>query len=252
MIFIILLYPVFSNFRRGNDKFLIMSSIEKINAKESKSEFDKKVLSAIQHLHPYVKHRLYIAESTRILPKNMYFSNGIIDDGIVKLYEKGFDIDISAMEIKLKLFKIIDKDLDELFNNESFHKNTISTSVILERELEKLKEDYTVDGDLDLVLNTELSDISYMQDNGEHVFVYDDSDSSILNAFEIEDMSSIKSKNLLGGLYRWLPIMAADIIDLYAFGKLSFEEIAKVKHIDIENVEKIFQAVKKSFRNHLG
>lgn len=229
-----------------------MSKLEKIIAKETKSAFDKKVLSAIQHLHPFVKHRLYIAESTRILPKNMYFSNGIIDDGIVKLYKMGFDIDASEMEIKLKLFEIIDKDLDELFQNESFHKNTVSTSTILEEELDKLKEDYTVDGDLDLILNTELSDISYLQDNGEHVFVYDDSDSSVLNAFEVEDMSSIKSKNLLGGLYRWLPIMAADIIDLYAFGKLSYEEIARVKHISIENVEKIFTAVKKSFRNNLG
>ena len=55
-----------------------MSSLQKINSKETKTAFDKKVLSAIQHLHPYVKHRLYIAESTRILPKNMYFSNGKI------------------------------------------------------------------------------------------------------------------------------------------------------------------------------
>lgn len=229
-----------------------MSSIQNINNKEKKSEFDKKVLSAIQHLHPYVKHRLYIAESTRILPKNMYFSNGIIDDGIVKLYEMGFDIDASAMEIKLKLFQIIDNDLDELFKNEAFHKNTISTSTILEEELDKLKEDYTIDADLDLVLNTELSDISYMQDNSEHVFVYDDSDSSVLNAFEVEDMASIKSKNLIGGLYRWLPIMAADIIDLYAFGNLNFEEISKIKQLSVENVEKIFTAVKKSFRNHIG
>ncbi len=232
--------------------FLNMSSLQEINDRKTKSAFDKKVLSAIQHLHPYVKHRLYIAESTRILPKNMYFSNGIIDDGIVKLYESGFDIDSSAMEIKLRLFKIIDEDLDELFKNESFHKNTVSTSSILENELEKLKEDYTVDADLDLVLNTELNDISYMQDNGEHVFVYDDSDSSVLNAFEVEDMASIKSKNLIGGLYRWLPIMAADIVDLYAFGKLSFEEISKIKQLSVENVEKIFIAVKKSFRNHLG
>ena len=181
----------------------------------------------------------------------MYFSNGIIDDGIVELYEQGFDIDASANEIKLKLFEIIDNNLDELFKNEEFHKNTVSTSTILEKELDRLKEDYTIDADLDLILNTELNDISYMQDNGEHVFVYDDSDSSVLTAFDAEGMTSIKSKNIIGGLYRWLPIMAADIVDLYAFGKLSFEEIAKVKHLSVEHVEKIFLAVKKSFRNHL-
>lgn len=229
-----------------------MSTLRKINSKTTKTEFDKKVLSAIQHLHPYVKHRLYIGESTGIFPKNMYSANEIIDESIVKVYENGFDIDADAMEIKLKLFGIVDKDLDELFIKEAFHKNTISTNTILEEELDKLKEDYTIDADLDLILNTELTDISYQQDNAEHIFVYDDNYSDVLNAFEIEDASKQKSKNLLGSLYSWLPIMAADIIDLYSFGKLTFEEIAKVKHIDIENVEKIFDAVKKSFRNHLG
>lgn len=229
-----------------------MSTLQKINSKTTKTEFDKKVLSAIQHLHPYVKHRLYIGESTGILPKNMYFSNGIIDEGIVKIYENGFDIDADAMEIKLKLFDIVDKDLDELFKKEAFHQKTISTNTILEEEMNGLKEDYTIDADLDLILNTELNDISYQQDNAEHIFVYDDSYSDVLNAFDIEDTAKLKSKNLLGSLYSWLPIMAADIIDLYSFGKLTFEEIAKVKHIEIENVEKIFDAVKKSFRNHLG
>ena len=229
-----------------------MSTLQKINSKTTKTEFDKKVLSAIQHLHPYVKHRLYIGESTGILPKNMYFSNGIIDESIVKLYENGFDIDADAMEIKLKLFHFVDKDLDELFKKEAFHQNTVSTNTILEKEMDRLKEDYTIDADLDLILNTELNDISYKQDNNEHIFVYDDSYSDILNAFQIEDTTKIKSKNLLGSLYSWLPIMAADIIDLYSFGKLSFEEIAKVKHIEVENVERIFDAVKKSFRSHLG
>lgn len=229
-----------------------MSTYQKINSKTTKTEFDKKVLSAIQHLHPYVKHRLYIGESTGILPKNMYFSNGIIDEGIVKVYENGFDIDADAMEVKLKLFEFVDKDLDELFKKEAFHKDTVSTNKILEEELDRLKEDYTIDADLDLVLNTELNDISYQQDNAEHIFVYDDNYSEVLNAFDVKDMSTIKSKNLLGSLYSWLPTMAADIIDLYSFGKLTFEEIAKIKHIEVEKVEKIFDAVKKSFRSHLG
>lgn len=229
-----------------------MSTLEKINSKYTKTEFDKKVLSAIQHLHPYVKHRLYVAEKTGIIPRKMYTSGGIIDEGIVKLYENGFDIDADAMEVKLKLFKFVDRELNELFNKEAFHKKTVSTNNILEDELSKLSEDYTIDADLDLVLKTELNDISYQQDNSEHVFVYDDNDSSVLNAFEVEDLSTIKSKNLLGSFYGTLPIFAADIIDLYAFGKLGFDEIAKVKDMETRRVERIFDAIKKSFRKHIG
>lgn len=229
-----------------------MSTLDKINSKQTKTAFDKKVLSAIQHLHPYVKHRLYVAEKTGIIPRKMYTSGGIIDDGILKLYENGYDIDDDAMSVKLSLFKCVDQELDELFQKEAFHKKTVSTNTILEEELDKLSEDYTIDADLDLVLKTELNDISYQQDNNEHVFVYDDNESTVLNAFDVESISAIRSKNLLGSFYSTLPVFAADIIDLYAFGNLKFEEIAVVKDMETKRVERIFDAIKKSFRKHIG
>lgn len=218
-----------------------------------KTKFDKKVLSAIQHLHTYVKHRLYIAESIGILPKNMYTSNGIIDEGIIKLYKKGFDVDADAMLIKIELFKITDTYLDELFRKEAFHQKTISTNSILKEELDSLKENYTVDEDFDFIMLDELNDISYKQDdNQEHVFLYDDNESTLLSAFEIEDISAKNKKEILGSMYSWLPIKASDIIDLYVFGKLSYEEISKVKQIEIESVEKIFKTVSKRFIKNLG
>ena len=66
-----------------------MSTFKELSSKSAQTTFDKKVLSVVQHLHPYVKHRIYIAESTRVLPKNMYSSTGIIDDSIIELYSNG-------------------------------------------------------------------------------------------------------------------------------------------------------------------
>lgn len=226
-----------------------MSSIQNITDKAMKTQFDKKVLSAIKHLHPYVKHRLYIAESIGILPKNMYTSNGIIDEGILHLYENGYDIDSEAMAVKLNLFKIIDKDLDQLFKQERFHQKTVSTHSILIDELDKLNEDYTVDANLDLVLNTELNDISYKQDTAEHLFLYNDQDTTILKAFEMEDLSTKNTKKLFGQFYSWLPMNVSNIVDMYAFGKLNFEDIAKIKNIEIARVKRIFNIVRHSFRN---
>ena len=167
-----------------------MCTLDKLNDKATKTAFDKRVITATQHLHTYVKHRLYIAESTGIIPKNMYTSNGIIDEAIAEFYEKGYDIDSDVSTIKLKLFKLVDTDLNSLFKKEAFHKNTISTNSILEEELDDLEENYTMDADWDFVMNEELNDISYKQDHKhKHLFLYDDNDSSILNAFEVEDES---------------------------------------------------------------
>ncbi|MBO3117425.1 hypothetical protein J4050_11745 [Winogradskyella sp. DF17] len=228
-----------------------MSSLKEISSKTAQTAFDKKVLSVVQHLHPYVKHRIYIAETTGILPKNMYSSNGIIDDCIIELYSKGFNIEAERMAVKLELFKLVDNYMNELFKKEAFHKKTISTDSILKDELSRLGEDYTIDADLDLILNTELSDISYNQDHNNHLYLYEDKETSILKAFELEDLSMTESPKVFGRFYSWLPVNISNIIDLYIFGNLDFNEIATIKKIETSRVELIFDKVKKSFRTHL-
>ncbi|WP_282124174.1 hypothetical protein [Algibacter mikhailovii] len=229
-----------------------MSSLEKLNDKTTQTEFNKKVVSATQHLQAYVKHRLYIAESTKIIPKNMYKSNDIIDEGIAKFYEQGYNIEADAAHIKIALFKIVDTDLDNLFKNEAFHQKTLSTDSILKDELDGLNEEFTVDEDYDLIMNDELSDISYHQDNEEkHVFVYDDNNMSLQNTFEISDISTKRNKHLLGKYYTWLPLRVSDIVDLFVFGKLSFDEIATVKNIETKRVERVLELAIEDFKEHL-
>ncbi len=228
-----------------------MSTFKKLSSKSAQTAFDKKVLSAVPHLHPYVKHRIYIAETTGILPKNMYSSNGIIDESIIELYTNGFNIEAEPMAVKLELFKLVDNYMNELFKKEAYHKKTISTNTILDDELSRLGEDFTVDADLDLILNTELSDISYNQDHSNHLYLYEDKESSMIRAFELEDLSPSESPKVFGRFYSWLPINISNIVDLYIFGNLDFEDIARIKHITKERVELIFDRVKKSFRSHL-
>lgn len=229
-----------------------MCTLDRLNDKATKTAFDKRVITATQHLHTYVKHRLYIAESTRIIPKNMYTSNGIIDDAIAQFYEKGYDIDSDVSTIKLKLFKLVDTNLNNLFKTEAFHQNTVSTNSILEEELDDLEENYTMDADWDFVMNEELNDISYKQDHKhKHLFLYDDDDRSVLSALDVEDVEAQKSKKILSGLYSWLPLNVSSVIDLLVFGKLNFEEISKVKSIEKKRVEFIYEEVKKQFKDHL-
>ncbi len=228
-----------------------MGTFKKLSSKSAQTAFDKKVLSVVQHLHPYVKHRIYIAESTGILPKNMYSSNGLIDESIIELYSNGFNIESETMAVKLELFKLVDNYMNELFKKEAYHKNTISTDSILKDELSKLGEDYTIDADLDLVLNTELNDISYHQDHTNHLYLYADKETSILKAFELEDLSVSEPPKAFGRFYNWLPINISNIVDLYIFGNLNFDDIAKIKNIETTRVELIFDKVKKSFRRHI-
>jgi len=220
---------------------------------DHKKEFSKKLLSVVPHLHPYVKHRIYIAESTGILPKNMYCSNGIIDDAIVTLYnDDHLDIAMDTLSLELKLFRIADHLIDELYLNEGWHQQCISTNYFLKEELNKLEENFTSEADNELIMTEDLNDISYHQNTeNKQLFIYDDEDSAILKVIKSEESSETKKQKLLGKFYSWLPIKTSKIIDLFVFGKLNFEEIARIQNITAQEVKETIIDVRKSFRKNL-
>jgi len=41
-------------------------------------------------------------------------------------------------------------------------------------------------------------------------------------------------------------------LDLYVFGKLNFEEISKIEHLEVADVIQILKTVKTQFRNNLA
>ncbi|MDY8138202.1 hypothetical protein [Aquimarina sp. 2201CG5-10] len=229
-----------------------INELQKYFRADDQKDFDKRLLSIVPHLHPYVKHRLYIAESTGILPRNMYCSNGIIDDAIVSLYNDRYELDVNTLSLELKLFKIADELIDELYIREGWHQKNISTSYILKEELSKLEEVYTVEADNELIMNEELSDICYYQHvEKKQAFIYDDTDSDILKIIDSEHSTENKKQKLLGKFYSWLPMETSKIIDLFVFGKLNFEEIATIREITAQEVKEIIIDVRKSFRKNL-
>ena len=83
------------------------------------------------------------------------------------------------------------------------------------------------------------------------MFVYDDNNIALQNTFEISDISTKRNKHLLGKYYTWLPLRVSDIVDLFVFGKLSFEDIAKVKNIEAKRVERVLELAIEDFKEHL-
>ncbi len=228
--------------------------LQKFYETDDRREFSKKLLSIVPHLHPYIKHRLYIAESVGILPRNMYCSNGVIDDAILKLYHDDLNMQIDTLSLELTLFKLADELIDELYMREGWHQQNISISYFLKDELEKLEENYTVGENNELVMNEELTDICYHQDSeNKENFIYDNKDSVIMKIIDAEPYSSsdFRKQKLLGKFYSWLPMEASKIIDLFVFGRLNFEEIATIREISVKEVKEVIIDVRKSFRKNL-
>ena len=226
----------------------------------SKSEYadkspDKKTLSTIQLLHPYVKQRIRVAENLGIFPRNMYKSNEIIDEVVLKVYEDGLHKSLNQDELRISMFKLVFDRLNELLESEEWHKDSISTKLILEDELRQLEENFTMDADNDLIMNEDLDDISYHLNDKEGASLpYDEEEEGVKVLFGLntnEKDSYWQDRKEIRKLYYKLPLTTSNIVDLYILGKLSFAERASVMKTEIAEVKEIVNFVKETFRKQM-
>jgi hypothetical protein len=233
---------------------MIMTASNTSNDKKIKG-LDKKVLTVSHQIYPYVKQRLKVAENMGILPKNMYQSSGIIDEVILKIYEMNVDDDIDVKQLNLMMFSLANKKLFNLFEKEKWHTNTISTGKLLNEELSQLEEKFTVDGDMDLIMNEELDDISYHQDNNGHSLLKSDEiQQNIADFLDLKDKTFLKNESkqdLLKKMYRNLPLQTSNVVDLYIIGKLNLQEIAIILDSEIYELKRIIDFIKENFRKKL-
>ena len=135
------------------------------NNTRSRQNPDKKTLAIIHLLHPYVKQRIRVGENLGILPRNMYKSNELIDEVVLDVYEHGLQKSEEKEALRMIMFEKINARINRLFKSEEWHKDAISTKIILEEELKQLEENFTIDADNDYVMNEDLDDISYHQND---------------------------------------------------------------------------------------
>ncbi|NOQ92233.1 MAG: hypothetical protein GQ552_05885 [Flavobacteriaceae bacterium] len=225
-----------------------------MSSNNSEKNSDKKILSIVHLLHPYVKQRIRVGENLGIFPKNMYKSNGLIDEVVISIYEKGIHDDMGVDPLKILMFDLLNTKFKTLFENEKWHKKSVSTDFILVEELKQLEENFTVDAGNDLIMNEELDDISYHQDEQTVEIPYVDFENHVFAVLDIKDTTQFKNNNkgtILSKTYYSLPVPTSNVVDLYLLGKLNLQEIANILQIEIIEVKRIIDYVNNKFKKNL-
>jgi len=233
-----------------------MKSVDEKMSKDKANEFEKRVLSVSHIMKPYIKQRLRVAENSGILPKNMFQSNEIIDDVILNVYEKENREEMDVKALRIFMFEQANIKLMRLFEKEKWHKKTISTKFVLEEELKQLEESFTVDGGNDVIMNEELDDISYHQNDHENAFLpYDSAEENVISFLNIRDRTFLKNQSnrlTIRGMYQKLPLQTSNVVDLYLLGRLNIQEIAIILDIEIVEVKRIIEFVKENFKKGIN
>ena len=216
---------------------------------------EKKTLTIVHLLQPYAKQRIRVGEVLGIFPRNMYKSNEIIDEVVLETYEKGMHKENQIEELRLSMFQMLHEKFRKLFRTEEWHKDAISTKYILERELKQLEENFTMDAGKDLIMNEELDDISYHQDDLKtDELPYDDEEEGVrafLGLDNVERHPDFHNRKNLRKVYYKLPINTSNIVDLYVLGRLSYHEMASILNMDVSEVKEIVNFVRETIKKQL-
>ncbi|MGI9531201.1 hypothetical protein [Lutimonas sp.] len=222
---------------------------------KSKQNPEKKTLTIVHLLHPYAKQRIRVGEKLGYFPKNMYRSSEIIDEVVLEIYEKGGHKSKDAEALRMAMFELLNAKMLSLFKSEAWHKDAISIKLILEEELKQLEENFTADAGNDLIMNEELDDISYHQnDTGIAELPYDASEEGVklfLGLDQIKQFQETSDRTALRKVYYKLPVNTSNIVDLYILGKLSFHEIAVILQMEVSEVKEIVTFVRETIKNQL-
>ena len=118
-----------------------------------------------------------------------------------------------------------------------------------------MEENFTIDADNDYVMNEDLDDISYHQNDKQHTALpYDEAEEGIrtlLGMDTIKKEDNWTDRKSLRRLYYKLPLNSSNIVDLYVLGKLSYQEIALILKLDILEVKEIIGFVKENFKKQM-
>ena len=105
-------------------------------------------------------------------------------------------------------------------------------------------------------MHEELDDISYHQDDfKKSLFLYNnEEEKNIIKTLEIpiENSELTEKKRIaFNKIYHWLPTETSDILDLFIFGKLTYDEIALIKEVAIFEIKSNIQEVSTVFRKNV-
>lgn len=215
------------------------------------NEFYNKISSFAPDLKKFMTRSLMAAEAQSSIDRGFYDAEGMLDEIYLDVFK---DLLQYTDEDKLKtiLFAKAVQKIEEKKILEQENPDYLSTETLLKQELNRLDEKFTSQADGDLILNTELDDISYKQkkEHSTKVILDDSLEQQLIKKLDMQDelLPSIEHRALFGTLYYNIPLRSKSVLELYVFGNQSAHEISEILEVPENVIDHILDKLKERFR----
>lgn len=218
---------------------------------ENKESFNKQLLKILPEVKRYINGRLIAAVKKGHFSKNKYKVDEFINQLFIEIYDHIDEVK-KKKDFYLWLFKKTNELLEDIIVEEEFDdfffKNIDAFS---KPEWESMKEEFTTDGDGDLVMLDELDDSSYEHNDYslKHVFIEDD-EKELTQQLD-KTLNDVDINKHINMVLHNLPWTMQIVFELFTQHYLNLQEIAQIRNSTIKEVEKLLKDTRKALQTSL-
>lgn len=214
-------------------------SLMRLRTEDKGRAFNELLLTLLPDIKRYITRGLRIALSKGVISHNKYKPDDLFDQLIIDVWDNLHEVhDKDAFHAWL--FKRAEKLLEDLEVEEEFASYFYDDIAAYSRaEQDQMLEEFSTDGDGDLVMIEELDDISYK--NHEYLLkniFLDDSHEDMMALLE-QDNEKKEPGRLMESALFGLPPNMRSVFELATEQLFTLEDISLIKGFSIEQIEKM-------------
>ncbi|PIF00187.1 MAG: hypothetical protein CR994_06895 [Maribacter sp.] len=227
--------------------------VEQLARHKEENDFEQ-FYGKIATLEPDVKRfmegSLKAAENQGVVDRGFYSADELLDEVYIEVF-KEFSGYIDEERLKTILFSKAIKKIEEKKVIEQEALECASTEEMLKDEMDALDEKFTTQADGDLILNTELDDISYKQTvkKPNNVLLDTIIEQQLIEKMDMKDwlLPSKERRTAFGTLYNSILPRSKWVLNLYAFGNRNEHEISEIIEVPEAVIVGILDKLKERF-----
>ncbi|SNR40800.1 RNA polymerase sigma factor, sigma-70 family [Maribacter sedimenticola] len=216
-----------------------------LKKKDDQEAFNNELMKILPRIYRYVSNRLNSAVANGTLNKDMFDPSDFTDQLFIEVYDHMDKIG-NEDELHAFLFKTVDRLLEDSLVEEEFDQLFFENiDAYSKPEWDAMEENYSTDGDGDLVMLEELDDSSY--DKGDysldHVFITDDEKE--LAAKLDESLNKERIERHMRLVLGKMNSAMRTVFELFVHQGFTLKEIAHIRGTNFTEVERILTDARK-------
>jgi RNA polymerase sigma factor (sigma-70 family) len=206
---------------------------------ENREAFNKELLRLMPQVQNYVAKRLKTAILAGTLNKGMFSPNDFTDQLFIEVYDN-WELVKNEYDLRPFLYKKVDNLLDDRLTEEEFdHMFFENIDTYSKQEWDSMEEEYSTDGDGDLVLLEELDDRSLTKDDYvlKHVFITEE-EKELAEKLD-KSLEQERVERHVNMVLNKMSLPMRTVFQLYADQGFTTAEIAVMRNTTLEEIENL-------------